>query len=437
MAIRSGYSLGLHREETLIIFTPEMQAARRMIWRSLFVLDRFLSASLGRPLAITEEESLDDILNASIPSSISMTGTSQLTLRQICTAGMAAAVRSGHVVGIILKKVYRQRKISTSLAQELADECIQWPQSLSPALHWRQASPKNIRQAIAILHTNLVYCHSIILLTRPFFLFLLSAEIQRRRFEPTDSDQGFDRDLQRKQRSGKVMKFSNACLIASNHTIALVQNAYEGGYLPKQNPFATYALFAAALIVFAHEFAWPSSNVLSVQCMANSIAILEYSGQMDPSAKRSALILREFHEVLARQHAAGTTTSTLPKTLFSPQLSAFGQQQNYQVGSSGAQAPSSALPSIPGATLPSTAPAPTTTVSRDTSSTFAPPPPALLRNEDSFSGLLDMENTVLPVEGEEHPSSDEHIEFDSLWQWPTESTPLPMPGGEGAMGLSK
>ena len=269
MAIRSGYSLGLHREETLGIFTPEMQATRRMIWRSLFILDRFLAASLGRPIAITEDESLGDILNASTPSSISVTGTSQLTPQQICTAGMAAAVRSGHVIGIILKKVYRQRKISTSLAQEIADECIQWPQSLSPALHWRRASPNNIRQAIAILHTNLVYCHSIILLTRPFFLFLLSAEIQRTRLESTINEQEADRAQQRKQRSGKVNKFSNACLIASNHTIALLQNAYEGGYLQQQNPFATYALFAAALIVFANEFAWPSSNALSVPCMVN------------------------------------------------------------------------------------------------------------------------------------------------------------------------
>ena len=112
MAIRSGDFLGLHREETLVISTPEMQANRRMIWRSLFILDRFLAASLGRPIAITEDESLGDILNASTPSSTSMTGTSQLTPHQIRAAGRAASVRSGRVIGIVLKK-------SLSIAQNI------------------------------------------------------------------------------------------------------------------------------------------------------------------------------------------------------------------------------------------------------------------------------------------------------------------------------
>ena len=425
MAIRSGYALGLHREETLSIFSPELQSARRSIWRSLFILDRFLAASLGRPIAIMDDESLGDILDASTPSAVSKSGTSILNQKQICSAGMAAAVRSGHVVGIILKKVYRERTISTNVAQKLADECIQWPQNLSPALHWRQASAENVRQAIAILHVNLVYCHSIILLTRPFFLFLLSAEIQRTRLNSMNSGRGNEEAQQRKQRSERLNKFSNACLVASNHTIALVQKAYEDNYLPQQNPFATYTLFAAALVIFAHEFAWPSTNPLAVQCMANSISILEYSGLRDASAKRNAVILREFHEVLARQNAQGTMTNLLPDSLYNLQPSAFGQQQDHLQE----HTPDHSLQTLPGATSShdnSTAPA---FVNPDISRTFATSPPAMPMGEDTFSGLLDYENTVLPVPGEGNPSSDEGIDFDTLWQWPFANTPLPTPGG--------
>jgi hypothetical protein len=54
MAARSAQALGLHREETMIIFGAEEQKARKNLWRSLFVIDRLLSCSLGRPTAISE-----------------------------------------------------------------------------------------------------------------------------------------------------------------------------------------------------------------------------------------------------------------------------------------------------------------------------------------------------------------------------------------------
>ena len=399
MAIRSGYSLGLHSEETLVIFQPDMQAARRMLWRSLFILDRFLAASLGRPLAITEDESLGELLNASTPASISMTGKSHLTSNQTCDTGTAAAVRSCHVVGIILKKVYRQRKISTRLAQELADECIQWPQTLSPALHWRQASPNNVRQSMAILHTNLVYCHSIILLTRPFFLYLLSFEIQRTRLSPTSSYPQAEWAQQFEQKSRKIRKFSNACVVASNHTVALVQDAYEGGYLPQQNPMATYFLFTAALVVFANEFTRPSNDALSAQCMTNSITIFEYSGQMDPAARRCASILCEFRDVLTIQKSACATTNGLSPPPFNMQPPPFVQQptQNFSPPPQGV-----ALPPLPDATLSTATSSTSAFVNPGTSTTLAPQ--STLFGADgnpSFSGLLDLENTVLPVTGRE------------------------------------
>ncbi|KAK1963511.1 hypothetical protein LY78DRAFT_683234 [Colletotrichum sublineola] len=57
MAVRSGFALGLHRvQENHFIFKSHEIRLRRNLWRSLFVLDRFLAASLGRPVAIDEQE---------------------------------------------------------------------------------------------------------------------------------------------------------------------------------------------------------------------------------------------------------------------------------------------------------------------------------------------------------------------------------------------
>lgn len=431
MAIRSGYSLGIHSEEALVYFSPEVQTARRMLWRSLFILDRFLAASLGRPLAITEDEALGDILGAFAPRPASVSGKpgkSSSKSNHTCSAATAAAVRSCHVVGIILRKVYRRRTICTRLAQELADECIRWPQSLSPELHWRKASPSNVRQSIAILHTNLVYCHSIILLTRPFFLYLLSDEVQRTRLgaASSKSQDGWSHKFGRK--SEKFRKFSKACVIASNHTIALVHNAYDGGYLPQRNTMCTYALFAAALVVFANEFAWPSEDALSAQCMTNSITILEYSGLMDPMAKRCAIILRHFREVLSMQKADDSVSNSLSQPTFDIQSSSFVQMdpRNYIP-----PAPGDTLPPLPGATTPANPPT-AALVNPETTSIFATPPTGFdVFGDSSFSGLLDLENTVLPVTGqdggEDHSSSEDPVDFNTLWLWPTGGTPLLTP----------
>ena len=52
-------------------------------------------------------------------------------------------------------------------------------QELHPQLHWRQAASATPSQGVAILHVNLFYCHSIVLLTRPFFLFILNDILQQ------------------------------------------------------------------------------------------------------------------------------------------------------------------------------------------------------------------------------------------------------------------
>lgn len=227
MAIRSAFALGLHREETMCIFSSAEQSVRRNLWRSLFVLDRFLSASLGRPTAIRERDCSGSSLTtgesppfpqAPFPTAANADFTNSV--------GLEASVRSCHVVGVILDKVYSKRKISTRLAQEIADACKGWPKSLDSSLHWRQATSANPNQGIAILHVNLLYCHSIILLCRPFFLFLINKRFQERR------------DGQRSQKySTKMERFAEACVIASSHSIALVQNALESRYLPHRNPF--------------------------------------------------------------------------------------------------------------------------------------------------------------------------------------------------------
>jgi hypothetical protein len=228
MAVRSAFAVGLHRKEAMYMFGEAEKSVRRNLWRTLFVLDRFLSTSLGRPTAIRESDCSGDTLltgerapfpQAPFPTAANASFTSPNAV------GLEASVRSCHVIGVILEKVYSQRKISTKLAQEIADHCKGWPKALDPSLNHTQAHSASPSRGIAILHVNLLHCHSLILLTRPFFLFLM----KKRYTNPEDASQ--------RVHVSRMEKFAIACVVASNQSIALVQSARDSGYLSQRNPF--------------------------------------------------------------------------------------------------------------------------------------------------------------------------------------------------------
>ena len=418
MAVRSAFALGLHREETLVIFTPEDQDVRRNLWRSLYVLDRFLSASLGRPAAISEEDCSGETLNPARSSSFSVS----TDFNHTNSLGLEASVRSCHVIGIILRKVYQKRKISTKLAQEIADQCKLWPKALSPTLHWRQASATNPSQGIAILHVNLFYCHSIILLTRPFFLYLLNAEIQKTKRSPSH----------RKPRTGcKMEKFSEACVIASTHTIVLVQNAFEGRYLQQRNPFVTYFLFAAALVVLSNEFAGLYPNSSADQCIENAITIAAYCAETDPQASRLLYILTTFRNVVATQ-VRMRQAPPYPHNEGSMQSIFSHITRNSHPSAS--QAVHGSIPTFGPPTEninPATNDDRTPTI--DLSASIRVP----VSRHGSFSGLLDLNTNILTATSDESSVPDEQIEFDTLWQWPTTTPAVGTPGFDaGIQGIS-
>ncbi|KAI9812164.1 MAG: hypothetical protein M1827_004830 [Pycnora praestabilis] len=383
MAVRSAFALGLHREETMVIFGSEEQDLRRNLWRSLFVLDRFLSASLGRPAAICEDECSGDTLT---PPDVPSHPPPPVTFNQTSTLGLEASVRSCSVIGIILKKVYQQRKISANLAQEIADQCKIWPKALAPSLHWRQASSRNPSQGIAILHVNLFYCHSIVLLTRPFFLFLLNAEIQKQSTNPHERANRF---------GSRMEKFSEACVIASSHTIQLVQSAFEGGYLQRRNPFVIYFLFAATLIVLSNEFSRLYANDSANQCINDVISVFAYCAESDPQAARLLFIMTAFRGAISShvERSKARLNSHRNDPISKIRAPSNEAPQPYDAGAT----------SFPSIETPS-----------------APPDLPTPRN-GSFSGLLDVNVLHNPVTGlsEESSAVDEQIDFDAFWNWPT------------------
>lgn len=209
-----------------MLFDHNQVVLRRNLWRSLFVLDRFLATSLGRPTAISEEDCSSDALDSPKPMVHSRMHAAD---ENLSSRGLDAAVKTCQSIGQILKKVYSKRRISTKLAQGIAGECELWTSRIHSDLDSSKLFNGTITaaQGMAILHVQLLACHSIILLTRPFFLYLLI------------KDQKESKETSRplKRPTSKLDRFSEACVAASTQTIALVQTAYQSNYLPQRNPF--------------------------------------------------------------------------------------------------------------------------------------------------------------------------------------------------------
>lgn len=208
------------------IFTPVQMTIRRNLWKTLFILDRFLAASLGRPTAISEDDCSckimpdDDVASPAAPS--------EPGLGYVHAKALNSCVRSCHVIGITLK-VFSTRKISTSNVQQIVDLSNEGGQGPHMTLQRRQSKegPTHPAAGIASLHMDLLSLHSLILLTRQIFV-MHNWKLEEQRSGLTKTFPLYE---------SPMAKYSEACVIASYHTIHLLQRAREAGYLPRRNPF--------------------------------------------------------------------------------------------------------------------------------------------------------------------------------------------------------
>lgn len=212
----------------MVIFNAAERRLRRNVWRSLFVLDRFLAACLGRPITISEDNCSEHALELPTETNADESAVND-DVELTNSVALDAAVRSCSLIGLTLKKVYSKRKVSTLVAQEIADHLETWERELNQSLDCRRIVDGGVdaAQAVAILHIHLLHCHSVLLLTRPFFLYLLKMCCD---------------DLSRSPHklphcSPRLERFSRACVEASQRTIILVRAALDAEYLPQCNPF--------------------------------------------------------------------------------------------------------------------------------------------------------------------------------------------------------
>ncbi|KAK4123943.1 hypothetical protein N657DRAFT_572891 [Parathielavia appendiculata] len=289
MAVRSAYALGLHREETMrdVIFTPTEMRVRRNLWKTLFILDRFLAATLGRPAAISEDDCSCKILPDKDATDIQ--AGCEAGLDPIHARSIDSCVEAAHAIGVTLK-VFSRRKISTTKVQEIVDMSKNWDLASRAHSYRRQSSEGIINPAhgMASLHVSLLSLHSLILLTRQLFVMHNWMLVEER--------SGIKKSPQ--IRESPMARFSEACVVASYRTIKLARSAREDGYLPRRNPFIIYFVFAASLVILMNQFSSLYFTEEYRRTMRDAIDIVAYCADIDPQARRVLDIITRFSEVV-------------------------------------------------------------------------------------------------------------------------------------------
>ncbi|KAK4043233.1 fungal-specific transcription factor domain-containing protein [Parachaetomium inaequale] len=271
MAVRSAFALGLHREETMrdVIFTPTEMRVRRNLWKTLFILDRFLAATLGRPTAISKDDCSCKMVPGNDAADIPALG--EPGLDHVHASSLDSCVESAHVIGVTLK-VFSRRKISTTNVQEIVDMSKNWDQASRAQSYRRQSGggPVNPAHGLFVMHNWML----------------------------VEERSGIKKSHQIRESS--MAKFSEACVVASYRTIELARSAWEDGYLPRRNPFIIYFIFAASLVILMNQFSSLYYTDDYSETMQDAMNIVAYCAEIDPQAQRVLDIVTRFSQVVTK-----------------------------------------------------------------------------------------------------------------------------------------
>jgi hypothetical protein len=248
LGIRIGETIGLHQaaqEEhggrpANGDRSPERR--RRLVFWTLYSLDRFIGCSLGRPFGVSDENCDDPVFSLSHTDDF-LAGT------RYCSADQheslhrihqyAAKVRLHLIVGHVVKLVYLKRSICDDVAESLSGELKLWWRSLPPC-----AALANHGTDPAVVQLHMTYLHAVTLLTRPFLQRVVEASVE----ESTRSD-----SCQCKRRTSnvkrKMLRYAKACVLVAERTVALAHRLRKSGTLHRNDATLIYYLFTAGLVL--------------------------------------------------------------------------------------------------------------------------------------------------------------------------------------------
>jgi hypothetical protein len=272
----------------------------------LYTHDRFHSAALGRPYAIQDGDWDDDEAD-------NETENARLQIQM---------TRIARIQGDICQQVYRPRTISSEAASTLARRLQQWTDELPPEFSVESLIRDSSRALIerhALQRLHMAHLNSVILLTRPFFFYVVTAAVSNHAASTKTT------------RNGTVARLANACLLSATRLVDMVHTLIIANARPARPPFLIYFMLMAGLIVLLDAYRDPAN--LSNPAITNSNRIMSSYAHQDPSAKRYHHIF-EMMEAAIRgaQREASQTKDLLSELLSGLPLERVEQPANESPG---------------------------------------------------------------------------------------------------------
>ncbi|KAJ4859350.1 fungal specific transcription factor domain-containing protein [Trichoderma breve] len=193
IAARAAYSIGLHRTEVNARFGHEIHQQRDQLWKSLRVLDLFLSSSMGRPPATSDVD---------------------------CTVPYHAQGADGKEVFDLLNASVQILLILENIILELRGWSGKWLGLLKEVI--AQPAARNEAQVTGACQVLSSYYYAVMLVSRPFLIPAMA--------------------------SGRS-KLADACIDAASLMVDPVLDLIERGVLKRKAPLLVSWLFAASLVL--------------------------------------------------------------------------------------------------------------------------------------------------------------------------------------------
>ncbi|KAI1463729.1 IDO-domain-containing protein [Daldinia caldariorum] len=270
IAARAAYSIGLHRTEVNTRFGSNMHSQRDRLWKSLRVLDLFLSISMGRPPSMSD-------IDCTVPCrTFNVNGQEQYEL-------LDASVQILSITEEIVLRVYSRRKISLQLTEGISRQLRDWSGRWLSRLKQTVAEPsrEDGAETIGACQVMSSYYYAVMLVTRPFLMYELYKRLPDPDI-PTAANGGGDS-------SGRV-KLANACIDAASLMAESVAGLVNKQILDERMPLIVSWLFASSLVLgvgllggfgrILEKYAWMS------------ITGLEYFARGDAHALQYSLIAK-------------------------------------------------------------------------------------------------------------------------------------------------
>ncbi|KAF2638507.1 hypothetical protein P280DRAFT_455537 [Massarina eburnea CBS 473.64] len=293
VAAKAATTLGLHQAEQYSSCTKEEVRVRLRCWRSLRVLDTLVNAILGRTTSTVSMYSSIDARDDIYVDTVSPNSRSLVSMYRLC---------------LIVENVQQQLSGPISLDPAVAEKLLQklgkWTQTLPEDLRnftvsntSPLASQKDRELVIGATHVACSYYFTVAIVTRPFLISHLMAQLQLRQNNNILSIPPGDAE--------RTAKLAEACIEAAIYMAQICADAVQSNMLHDNMCILKAWVFAAGLLLgfslFIEEGV-ESTRATVADAYNSSCVVLHHFARLSPQAEHYYGILNNFADAITKYH---------------------------------------------------------------------------------------------------------------------------------------